>query len=399
MPDTYTVVTRNSWESRIRKSSDNALIGLVLIQLCIWWLWTNEGRPDLSEIAKVSVAVASNTIDASKDGLFVSLSGTLISTEQLGDEPYMMPNKYIALIRTSEMYAWNETTSTTETVDEVGGGSTTTTTYTYNTGWTTSPQSSGSFKFAEGHYNPSKSIKSAYLTVSEAHVGAYGVDPTTITLPDGQAVDIQPVDNIADYGFTLTDNTLYNGSPSSPQVGDMRLSYTALPNAIAVTVLGKINDGTIDPYTDKIDPQFSRTMYRVFLGSRDDAIALLHDEYVYEIWFNRFLGILGLWIALGLLTDPIIKILDGVRVVGSVAEAIMRTVNAIVAITVGVTTIIISMVFHNVYLLIVVIGCILIGALVYLRSRFGKTGSDKEVATVAKEMTEIDTQTDTASSS
>ncbi len=399
MPDTHTVVTRNTWGSRIRKSSDNALIGLVLIPLCLWWLWTNEGRPDLSEIAKVSVAVASNTIDASNDGLFVSLSGTLVSTEQLGDEPYMLPNKYIALSRISEMYAWNETTSTTETVDEVGGGSTTTTTYTYDTGWTTSPQSSSSFEFAEGHENPSKSIESAYLTVTSAHVGAYQIDPTTITLPDGQAVDIQPDARIADYGYVQDGNFLYNGAPSSPQVGDMRLSYEALPNAIAVTVLGKINAGTIDPYTDKIDPQFSRTMYRVFLGSRDDAIALLHDEYVYEIWFNRFLGILGLWIALGLLTDPIIKILDGVRFVGSVAEAIMRTVNAIVAIAVGVTTIIISMVFHNVYLLIVVIGCILIGALVYLRSRFGKAGSDKEVATVAKEMTETDTQTDTASSS
>jgi hypothetical protein len=398
MPDTHTVVTRNTWGSRIRKSSDNALIGLVLIPFCLWWLWTNEGRPDLSEIAKVSVAVAGNTIDASNDGLFVSLSGTLVSTEQLGDEPYMMPNKYIALTRTSEMYAWNETTSTTETVDEVGGGSTTTTTYTYDTGWTTSPQSSSSFEFAAGHENPSKSIESAYLTVSEAHVGAYQIDPTTITLPEGQAVAIQPDARIADYGYVQNGGFLYNGSPSSPQVGDIRLSYAALPNAIAVTVLGKINDGTIDPYTDKIDPQFSRTMYRVFLGSRDDAIALLHNEYVYEIWFNRILGVVGLWIALGLLTDPIIKILDVVKVVGSVAEAIMRTVNAIVAIAVGGATIIISMVFHNVYLLIVVIGCILIGALVYLRSRFGKTGLDKKVPAVAKEMGEADTQTDTTSS-
>ena len=77
MPDTNTVVTRNTWRSRIRKSSDNALIGLVLIPLCIWWLWTNEGRPDLSELAKISVAVASDTIDASKDGLFASISGKL----------------------------------------------------------------------------------------------------------------------------------------------------------------------------------------------------------------------------------------------------------------------------------------------------------------------------------
>jgi hypothetical protein len=389
MPDTYTVVTRNSWESRIRKSSDNALIGLVLIPLCIWWLWTNEGRPDLSELAKISVVVASDTIDASKDGLFASISGKIISPERLGDEPYMVPNAYIALMRTAEMYAWEETSTTTETVDDVGGGSTSTTTYTYDTKWTTSPQSSGSFEFPFGHYNPSKSIESAYLTVSKAHVGAYGVDPTTITLPDGQAVDIQPVANIADYGFTLTNNTLYNGSPSSPQVGDMRLSYTALPNATSVTVLGKINAGTIEPYTDKIDPVFPRTMYRV----------LLHNEYLTELWMNRVLGILGLWIALGLLTDPIIKILDVVAVVGATADTIMRPVNAVVAITVGVTTILISMVFHNIFLLIGVLALILLVAVRYLRSRYGNTVAGGRVPAVTKEIAEADTQTDTASSS
>lgn len=373
MPDTNTVVTRNTWGSRIRKSSDNALIGLVLIPLCIWWLWTNEGRPDLSELAKISVVVASDSIDANKDGLFAAISGKIISPERLGDEPYMVPNEYIALTRTSEMYAWEETSTTTETVDDVGGGSTSTTTYTYDTKWTTSPQSSESFEFPDGHYNPSKSIESAYLTVSEAHVGAYRVDPTTITLPDGQAVNIQPVDNIADYGFTLADNTLYNGSPSYPQVGDIRLSYTALPNDITVTVLGKINAGTIEAYTDKIDPVFPRTMYRVFLGSRDDAIALLHEEYLTELWMNRFLGVLGLWIALGLLTAPIIKILDVVAVVGTAAETIMRPVNAVVAITVGSATILISMVFHNIYLLIGVLALILIVAVRYLRSRYGNT--------------------------
>ncbi len=399
MPDTHTEVTRNTWESRIRKSSNNVLVGLALIPLCLWWLWTNEGRPDLSTLAQQSVAVASNTIDASKDGLFASISGTLISTEQLGDTPYMMPNNYIALIRTSEMYAWNETVDSSEAVDNVGGRSTTTTNYTYDTGWTTSPQSSGSFKFAEGHENPSKSIESAYLTVTSAHVGAYQIDPTTITLPEGQAVDVQPDTNIADYGFVQDGNFLYNGSPSNPNVGDMRLSYKALPNAIAVTVFGKINSGTIDPYTDRLDANFSRTMYRVFLGSRDDAIALLQAEYVHEVWVNRMLGVVGLWIALGLLTDPIIKILDGIKIVGSAVTAIMQTVNIVVALTVGGTTIIISMVFHNLYLLIGVIAFILIGVLVYLRAHYGETESDKQITVGSKELAKTNQHTDTTSSS
>ena len=113
---------------------------------------------------------------------------------------------------------------------------------------------------------------------------------------------------------------------------------------------------------------------------------------------NRLLGILGLWIALGLLTDPIIKILDVVAVVGATADTIMRPINAVGAITVGSATILISMVFHNIYLLVGVLALILIVAVRYLRSRYGNTASDKKIPTVTKEMVEADTQTDTASS-
>ena len=140
-------------------------------------------------------------------------------------------------------------------------------------------------------------------------------------------------------------------------------------------------------------------MYRVFLGSRDDAIALLQAEYVHEVWVNRMLGVVGLWIALGLLTDPIIKILDGIKIVGSAVTAIMQTVNIVVALTVGGTTIIISMVFHNLYLLIGVIAFILIGVLVYLRAHYGETESDKQITVGSKELAKTNQHTDTTSSS
>jgi hypothetical protein len=397
MPDQYTEVTHNSWGSRIRKSTNNALIGLVLIPLCIWWLWTNEGKSDLSELAKGSVAVTSNTIDANKDGVFASISGRLSSKEQLGDVPYMVPNAYIALKRTAEMYAWEESIKTTETKDDVGGGATTTTTYTYDTIWTTSPQSSASFHFSDEHQNPSKSIDSAYFTVSDAHVGAYRIDPTTITLPEGQIVDVQSVENIADYGFTLANNTLYNGAPDSPRVGDIRLTYTALPNDIAVTVFGKINNGVIESYTDKPNQTIPRTLYRVFIGSREDAITLLREEYVSDLWTNRLLGILGLWIGLGLLTDPIIKILDVVAVVGNAAETVMRPVNAIVALTVGGATILISMVFHNIYLLIGMLVVVAIVASRYIQSYRDKAQAASNVPAPA--VADANTSTENTSQS
>jgi hypothetical protein len=266
------------------------------------------------------------------------------------------------------MYAWKETSSSKEVKDTVGGGSTTTTTYTYSKEWTSSPATSSSFEHPEGHDNPTKSIDDASYKVSAATIGAYTINPATIELPGGDKVDVKPADGIQ--GFFKSGRYLYNrdGANSAPQVGDMRISFTALKSGVSVTALGKLNAGAIESYTDESFTEGQRTLYRVFLGTRDDAIATLHFEYVLWIWVFRILGILGLWIGLGLLVDPIVKLLDVVGVVGSVADGIMGFVNFFVALAVGGTTIIIGMLFHNIYFLILVIALIIAGVVYYLRT-------------------------------
>jgi Transmembrane protein 43 len=280
----------------------------------------------------------------------------------------MVPGPYITLDRSAEMYAWKETSSSKEVKDTVGGGSTTTTTYTYSKEWTSSPATSSSFEHPEGHDNPTKSIDDAAYKVSAATIGAYTINPATIELPGGDKVDVKPADGIQ--GFFKNGRYLYNrdGANSAPQVGDMRVSFTALKSGVSVTALGKLNAGAIESYTDESFTEGQRTLYRVFLGTRDDAIATLHFEYVLWIWVFRILGILGLWIGLGLLVDPIVKLLDVVGVIGSVADGIMGFVNFFVALAVGGTTIIIGMLFHNIYFLILIIALIIAGVVYYLRT-------------------------------
>jgi len=368
MGNQFTKVTRNSWGSRIAGSFAGVIFGIILIPLCIWGLWSNEGSKDLSELAKKSVVVSSDSVDASKDGVFASVSGKLVSDEQIGDDPYMVPGPYITLDRTAEMYAWKETKQSEETKDAVGGGSTTTTTYTYSKEWTSSPSASSQFEHPEGHENPSKSIDDASFKVSAATIGAYTINPDTISLPGGDKVDVKPADGIS--GFYKSGRYLYNrdGANSAPQVGDMRVSFMALKSGVSVTAMGKLNGGAIESYTDESIADGKRTLYRVFLGTRDDAIATLHFEYVFWIWVIRILGILGLWIGLGLLVDPIVKILDVVGVIGSVADGIMGFVNFFVALAVGGTTIIIGMLFHNIYFLILILVLIIAGVVYYLRT-------------------------------
>jgi hypothetical protein len=368
MADQFTKVTRNSWGSRIAGSFGGVIIGIILIPLCIWGLWNNEGTKDLSELAKKSVVVSSDSVDSSKDGVFASVSGKLVSDEQIGDDPYMVPGPYITLNRSAEMYAWKETTSTKEEKDTVGGGSTTTTTYSYSKEWTSSPATSSSFEHPEGHDNPTKSVDDASYKVSAATIGAYTINPDTIELPGGDKVDVKPADGIQ--GFFKGGRYLYNreGANSAPQVGDMRISFTALKSGVSVTAMGKLNAGAIESYTDESFTDGKRTLYRVFLGTREDAIATLHFEYVMWIWIIRILGILGLWLGLGLLVDPIVKILDVVGVIGSVADGIMGFVNFFVALAVGGTTIIIGMLFHNIYFLILIIALIIAGVVYYLRT-------------------------------
>ena len=359
MGNQFTKVTRNSWGSRLSGSVTGVLIGLFLIPFSLWGLWVNEGSKDLSVLAKESVVVSADAVDDSKNGIFAAVSGKLTTEEEIGDDPFQVPGKYVALYRVAEIYAWKETSESREEKDTVGGGSTTTTTYNYSKEWTSMPADSSSFEYPDGHENPAMTVEQASFLATAAKVGEYNVDPQTIVLPGANQIDAHPVDNIE--GYFKKGRYLYNreGASSAPQIGDVRVSHNAIKSGLSVTAMGMIQDGSIVSYT-----QDDMTLYRIFQGTRQDAIDQLHLEYVIWIWVIRILGIIGLRIGLSLLVDPIIKVLDVVGVIGSIAEGVMGLINNILAIVIGGLTIIVSMLLHNIYVLIFLI-LVIIGVVVY----------------------------------
>lgn len=380
MSDQYTVTTRNSWGSRIRNSFSGILFGIILIPLALWGLWWNEGRPDLSEYAKESVAIDGSTVDTSVDGTFVSLTGKITSDEELGDAPYFLPGAYITLSRSTEMYAWVQKTETKEEVDNVGGGSTTTTTYTYTKEWTSSPADSSSFEYPSGHENPSKTIDNASFAVTEAKIDAYTLYPSAgVEMPGGS--DVNGDSGELPAGYVKSGKYIFtrDGAQSSPQVGDERISYSALRAGTTVTALGSVTNGEFTSYMYKDKHEF----FRVFVGTRNDALETLHTEFLIVLWLIRVFGILGIYIGLQMLVSPIARILEVLRIVGSAFEGIAGFINFFVALTMGISTIIISKIFHNIYILAFLAIVLIAGVIWYLRKRSAAQTAATPVAAAA----------------
>jgi hypothetical protein len=131
MPDTFTTVTTKGYGSRVLGSVQGVLLGFLLFVVSFGVLYWNEGRVDVSSIAKKSVvADATVTPDGGLNGSFVSATGNVTSAETIGDTLYLKPGSYLSVNRKAEMYAWVEKSDSKSEV-KTGGSETTTTTYNY----------------------------------------------------------------------------------------------------------------------------------------------------------------------------------------------------------------------------------------------------------------------------
>jgi hypothetical protein len=366
MADQYTVYTHNSWADNIMKSFVGSLIGIVLFFGAFVLLWWNEGRINLADVARTSRAVDAASIDPAGEGKLVAISGSISSPDQVGDPRFMPAGPYIALDRTAEMYAWKERESS-ETRKEVGGGSTTKTTYTYDEEWTEHPANSNNFRFSSGHTNPPMAISSDKFVVARASVGAYPIDTHAISLPDGQPVPLGPGNVQLNDGQRLAGNYIYSGPGSldAPRIGDIRISFSALPSGANVTAIGLQSGGRLVNYTHRTGDK----LYRVFIGSREDAIAQLNTEYQMITWLLRLAGFLMLWFGLGAVLGPLNTLLDVLPALGSMSRFLTGAITFAIAFVLWGITVLVAIIAHSLVAMIVVLLLILGGVVGWSRLR------------------------------
>lgn len=364
MANHHSVVTKKGYLSRIISAIKGITMGLIFLIGAFYLLFWNEGRVDAGDVAVNAVAVQEAT-----GGDFVYVSAAANSDENLADGAYLKPGDYLAVNRTVEMYSWVEKQSSSSDTN-LGGSETTTTTYDYVMDWTASPANSSNFYEPAGHTNPSKKVADGNWKVSAATVGEFAVNMDKIDLPSYK--DLVLNEETVNVGAgVLSGGDLYmrKGAETEPQIGDVRVSYSVVHDGMDVTVFGELAESKIVPY---VDGETETTIYRMFDGTRDEALKTLHGEYATSLWLLRAIGFILMWSGFGMLLAPLSVVLDVIPAAGAVSRGLIGFVTFILSAVLTVLTIFVSSIFHNVYALAAAVVVALVLGVWFLKKKVGK---------------------------
>lgn len=381
MPDQFTTTTTTGFGSRLGKSFGGVIIGLLMFFGSFGLLYWNEGRAvkagHLVQRAREAVVISADAPPADAQGKTVAAGGVLDSTQTLEDlvtlntpvetEVSVKAGNYIKLVRNVEMYAWTEE-KTTKTKQNLGGSETEETTYDYKKEWTSTPEVSSKFKYPEGHTNPSMPVKSEEFKVSKAKVGSLAIQSMTIELPDAKPLilsgdaalyDSETVKLVGDQDTFFVGK----GTNDSPEIGDVRIQYSALPAGETVTAFGVLQGSALQPYVSEKDG----TLYRAFAGTKDAAIAQMLSENSMETWVWRLLGFLMMWFGLSLCFEPLTTFLSFLPAAGNVSKFLIGIVLFPVSLVLSIITILVSMILHNIVAVIIAGVATVFGAVVLFK--------------------------------
>ena len=311
----YTETTTTSYGQRLAGSAKGMIGGLLVFIIGTGLLWWNEGRTvrtakAIGDAASHVESVADvSKVDASLNGKLIHASAFADTKDTLSDDLFGVREQAIKLDRKVEYYQWVEH-SQTKKRDKVGGGEETITTYTYEQEWVKKPVNSSNFK--ESRYRNANRVLSQVEERKETaqHVtfGAYtlpeslvesisGSEPVEVRMTEEQRFTwderlhmLMPKVNTETSLVHTSVNTVYLGlSPNSPQVGDVRVTFTKVPPA-DISLIAQVDGSTFKAYRAKNGQSFSRLQMGTV--SADEMILQARSENNLWAWVLRVIGIL-----------------------------------------------------------------------------------------------------------
>lgn len=348
------------------KAFQGVIFGLVLFVASFAVIYWNEGRVDLSDIAKTATVIESDNLQANvaSEGQLISTSGIITAEPQIGDDLYLKSGTYLQVQRHVEVYAWIEESQSVTKTDSTGA-ETTTTEYSYSLDWVKDPAASKDFHVPEGHTNVTPELKDVTRTPDTARIGQYTFAPKSVVVPDTEMLRLTADKVSLTANATLeSDAYIYvrestTGTYAVPQLGDLRVSYSVVTLPLTGTVMGELHGTSIDPFVSKKGV----TLYRVFDGTHDQAVAEMHGEYKSALWAFRMIGFLMMWFGLWALFGPLSAVMSFIPVVGGVGKAVIGVAAFSLAFVLSAVAIIISAFLHSLLAMAIVSAVIIAGAI------------------------------------
>jgi hypothetical protein len=329
MSDTYTETTSKGWTSRIGDSFKGILLGIVLIAgSCIGLFW-NEGRSvqtakSLVEGASLAIDIDPARINPANEGKLIHVTGNIKAGSEPRDAEFGVAAAGLRLLRTVEMYQWEEEQKT-ETRKNTGGSEEKVTTYSYVRGWSKTPVDSSKFKVTDGHGNPAMRYRAADFVGGDVTLGAFRPGRQIVErLPASQELRVTQAEAEVlrarlNRPVQANDGKFYLGAdPSQPQIGDMRISYTLTPAGV-VSITGRQSGSDIAKYqTHAGDPLL---MVEPGTLSATEMFQQAQRANVGMTWLIRAFGALVMFIGFSLILNPLVVVADVVPLIGNILGA------------------------------------------------------------------------------
>ncbi|HYR27729.1 MAG TPA: TMEM43 family protein [Thermoanaerobaculia bacterium] len=330
MPDTFTSTTTQSWGGRLIQSIKSVLVGFVFFVASIPLLWWNESRAvqterSLDEGAGVIISTPADSLDPSKEGKLVHMSGMMTTQQPVADDALPVQADAIKLARKVEMYQWTEEKET-KTESKVGGGETTTTTYSYNKEWVEGHVDSSQFQHPENHENPpAPQFASQTFVADPVKIGAHKLTPeqlakleTSVEYPVADDAAEQLPAELAEQ-MQVSKGKFYMGADeATPELGDVRISYSVVKPA-PVSLAAMQSGDSFAPYQAKEGDQLLlvqegiHTAAAMFAKAQSDNAALT--------WVLRGVGFLIMFLGMLLVFKPLVVFADVIPLFGTLLGA------------------------------------------------------------------------------
>lgn len=322
--------THGSWLAQLTGSIKSVGAGAVIVAAALPAMWCNEGRAittarSLEEGQGAVVRVASDAVDPANEGRLVHLTGQAETTETLRDPDFGISASAIRLVRTTQMYQWQERESET-TRDKPGGGTGTETvkTYSYFRTWSEKAIDSDRFHSSTSAANPGPlPFASRTFAAETVKLGAFTLSrPLVDQIKQREPLPITPTLAAAlprSSGMRLVDGGFYRGlDPASPRVGDLRVQFSVVrpqPVSVVAAQLGT----TLAPYQTRAGD----TLLMLEPGRRSAESMFRLATAVDRVltWILRGAGLALVFVGVLLVFRPIAVLGSLVPVVGSLLGA------------------------------------------------------------------------------
>lgn len=237
----------------------------------------------------------------------------------MSDPTFGVSANALRLNREVEIYQWKENKKS-EKKKKLGGGTETVTTYTYEKVWSKNLTSSSSFKKAAEHQNPtSAAFEGSNIMAKKATIGAFSLTTALINkMADFEPVIPENVPAALKSKATIQENRYYIGNASSPQIGDMRISFKAVKPGPVSIVARQINN-TFEPYISKNGGKIQ--LLKSGNHSADAMFEQAHKSNKMLTIGLRVLGFVLMFMGISAILKPLSVIADVVPLIGNIVEA------------------------------------------------------------------------------